>query len=112
MRVSPVEPMGWCSWYCYGLDIDKDILARTMTDIRQKAPELKIVQIDDGYEKHMGDWLDESDKLGAPASALCRDMADGGFIPASGPPPSRRKRTAACSGSTRTGSYRTRTAGR
>lgn len=81
MRVSPVEPMGWCSWYCYGLDIDKDILARTMTDIRQKAPELKIVQIDDGYEKHMGDWLDESDKLGAPASALCRDMADGGFIP-------------------------------
>ena len=74
-------PTGWCSWYCYGTDIDLPLLTRNMEAIQSKLPQLRVFQIDDGYEKFMGDWLDESDKLGISVGGLCRVIADHGMVP-------------------------------
>ncbi len=74
-------PTGWCSWYCYGTNIDLPLLTRNMEAIQEKLPQLQVFQIDDGYEKFMGDWLDESDKLGVSVGGLCKVIADHGMVP-------------------------------
>lgn len=56
-------PTGWCSWYQYYTavtedDIDQNLLAMAAFDL-----DVQVVQIDDGYERHIGDWLTPSDRF-------------------------------------------------
>jgi len=37
------------------------------------------MQIDDGYQQHMGDWLSSSDQLGVPLHDLLDQLADTGI---------------------------------
>lgn len=55
-------PDGWCSWYCYGPDVtQKDIMENMAAG--KKYHGLKYIQIDDGYQPHMGDWLLQTKKF-------------------------------------------------
>lgn len=59
---SQVVPTGWCSWYHFFSNISDSVLLNnihTMTKIRNKhnLSELKLFQIDDGYQQAWGDWL-------------------------------------------------------
>lgn len=50
-------PAGWCSWYMYWNQVtDQDILAN-LAAIGEHELGIEVVQIDDGYQSEIGDWL-------------------------------------------------------
>lgn len=75
-------PVGWCSWYCIGPNISEKSLFDNLKVIKEKTPELKYIQIDDGFQPFMGDWLETSDKFSRPMKAICKDIKKSGFEPA------------------------------
>ena len=58
------RPSGWCSWYCFGPQVTEADVENNTEYISKNAPEMKYIQIDDGYQEYMGDWLYVSDKFG------------------------------------------------
>ncbi len=66
------RPAGWCSWYCFGPKVTKDDVDRNTDFISKNLPELKYIQIDDGYQEYMGDWLYVSPKFGDLDSVLAK----------------------------------------
>lgn len=75
-------PVGWCSWYCIGPDISENDIFENLKIIKEKTPELKYIQIDDGFQPYMGDWLETSDKFNRPMKEICHDIRNAGFEPA------------------------------
>lgn len=58
-----VPPTLWCSWYHYltrvtEADIDENLLAIEELDLA-----IDVVQIDDGYQAELGDWLELSERF-------------------------------------------------
>jgi alpha-galactosidase len=49
-KVGPV----WCSWYAYYADIDERTLLRDLSDL--EGLPFGVFQIDDGWERAVGDW--------------------------------------------------------
>ena len=75
-------PTGWCSWYCFGPDVTaKDVLAN-LDVIAKQIPELKFVQIDDGYQPAMGDWLETGEAFGGGVASVLKQIRQRGFEPA------------------------------
>ncbi len=54
-RVSPTT--GWTSWYNYYTNISQDIILSNAKALCEKNVPIDIVQIDDGYQTAVGDWL-------------------------------------------------------
>lgn len=75
-------PMGWCSWYCYGPDIKTGDIIENMEEIKRKLPGLNHIQIDDGYQPRMGDWLEPNAGMEGDIQSLCREIEKHGFEPA------------------------------
>lgn len=76
------SPVGWCSWYCIGPNISEEKIFQNLTIIKDKLPELKYIQIDDGFQPFMGDWLKVSDKFHSSMKEICHDIRQSGFEPA------------------------------
>ncbi len=74
-------PTGWCSWYCYGPDITQAIMQDNLDQFSKKMPSLKYIQLDDGYEPFVGDWLDKNPAYGDLQRSL-QSIRDKGFEPA------------------------------
>jgi alpha-galactosidase len=58
-RISAPAPLGWCSWYQYFSKV-------TPSDVRDNLAALagrgfELIQIDDGYQAAIGDWLSVCD---------------------------------------------------
>ena len=66
LEFSPV-PTGWCSWYCYGPMVTKQRVSANLDVVREQGLGLRYIQIDDGYQAAMGDWLDTSPTFGGGA---------------------------------------------
>ena len=76
------QPTGWCSWYWYGPRVSEgDILENMRTMAEHRLP-LRYVQIDDGFQAAMGDWLVPGDRFPSGMEALCRRIREAGFEPA------------------------------
>jgi alpha-galactosidase len=76
-------PTGWCSWYEFGPDINQDVIEKnldTMTLLREELP-LNILQIDDGYQMHVGDWLDIKTAFPQGLAPLAREIHDSRLVP-------------------------------
>lgn len=70
-------PRGWCSWYRYFGDvIAADVLENLDAADRLELP-LEVIQLDDGYEPVVGDWLDPSPRFGSLADVLAAIGARG-----------------------------------
>jgi alpha-galactosidase len=54
------KPTGWCSWYEFYTKIDDEKIKRNIKTIEQLKDDLplELVQIDDGFESQIGDWLE------------------------------------------------------
>lgn len=63
-RKSQTIPTGWCSWYCYGPAVTQHNIEENLNRFSKILPELRYIQLDDGYEPYMGDWLDENRDYG------------------------------------------------
>ncbi len=48
---------GWTSWYNYYTDISEEIILKNADAFVEKKAPIDIIQIDDGYQKYIGDWL-------------------------------------------------------
>ncbi len=80
LEFTPV-PDGWCSWYCFGPHVtEKDIL-NNLDSINRLGLNMRFVQIDDGYQRRMGDWLTMTESFGD-MKALCDKITEKGFEPA------------------------------
>jgi alpha-galactosidase len=55
---TPPVPTGWCSWYCFGPRVTAQQVLDNLDFIARNLPGLKYIQIDDGYQPAMGDWLE------------------------------------------------------
>lgn len=75
-------PEGWCSWYCFGPQVTAQQVRDNLEWIGTHAPFLRYVQIDDGYQPAMGDWLETGAAFGGDVRAVLRQIKQRGFEPA------------------------------
>ena len=75
-------PAGWCSWYCFGPRVTADDVLRNLDVIAREAPGLRHIQIDDGYQPAMGDWLETGQAFGGDVRGVLRAIRARGFLPA------------------------------
>jgi len=78
----PKIPTGWCSWYTYGPNISSQIIRENMDVFRKHLPEVRYIQIDDGYQPQMGDWLESTEKFEGGVQKIVREIKEAGFEPA------------------------------
>jgi len=83
-RLSPGPPAeippGWCSWSAYFGDVTEADVAENVDAARRLELPVEIVQVDDGWEACVGDWLDVSPRFGSLRDTAAR-IADAGMIP-------------------------------
>jgi len=75
-------PTGWCSWYTFGPGVTAEDVARNLEFAARELPELRYVQIDDGYQPAMGDWLEAGRAFGGDVRSVLGQICDRGFQPA------------------------------
>ena len=79
----PAPPAGWCSWYCFGPKVTAKNVLDNLGAMERDYPNLKFVQIDDGYQPTMGDWLDTGPGFGGkPVQDILREIKSRGREPA------------------------------
>lgn len=78
----PQPPTGWCSWYCFGPRVTAKNVLDNLDAIATRAPGLKYVQLDDGYQAAMGDWLETGNAFGGNIRDVLRSIRERGFEPA------------------------------
>src|SRR5574340_841330 len=75
-------PAGWCSWYCFGPRVTAQQVLDNLDVIAKHIPGLKYVQIDDGYQPAMGDWLETGSAFGGNVQGVLKEIRRRGFEPA------------------------------
>jgi alpha-galactosidase len=78
----PSPPTGWCSWYCFGPRVTAQQVLDNLDFIAKHAPGLRYVQIDDGYQPAMGDWLETGAAFGGNVQGVLKQIRERGFEPA------------------------------
>lgn len=82
-RVPTRTPSGWCSWYQFGTEVTEADVRRNLTLLDSVRDELTVdfIQLDDGYEREVGDWLDIRETFPSGIGTLMRDIHARGFSP-------------------------------
>ena len=75
-------PTGWCSWYSFGPRVTDEKIIENLDVIRTDLPELRFVQIDDGYQPWMGDWLETGRAFGGGVQEVLASIRAAGLEPA------------------------------
>ncbi|MEV3831713.1 alpha-galactosidase [Aeromonas allosaccharophila] len=76
------RPSGWCSWYHYYADVSATDIRENLQVRAERFPALRYVQIDDGYQAKMGDWLTPSAKFEQGVASLAAEIKQAGCEPA------------------------------
>jgi alpha-galactosidase len=79
---TPAPPTGWCSWYCFGSKVTAEQVLDNLDFIARNTPNLKYIQIDDGYQPAMGDWLETGRAFGGDVRGVLKQIRERGFEPA------------------------------
>jgi alpha-galactosidase len=82
-RTSLGAPVGWCSWYHYYTRISEKEMHKNLDRLSELKNKLsvKFVQLDDGFQTNIGDWLTANDKFPSGVPKLMADIRDKGFAP-------------------------------
>jgi alpha-galactosidase len=75
-------PTGWCSWYCFGPRVTAKQVLDNLDTIADRIPRLRYVQIDDGYQPAMGDWLETGKAFAGDVTGVLEQIRTRGFEPA------------------------------
>ena len=78
----PVQelPAGWCSWYTYWNQVTAQDILDNLAVIDDQDLGIEVVQVDDGYQKDIGDWLDGRPGFGD-LDEVARRIVDTGRTP-------------------------------
>ena len=83
VQITNKIPVGWCSWYHFYQNINEDKILRNLNTINKLKAEmpLSLIQIDDGYQKEVGDWY--SFRKGFPhgVAPIAEKISSSGHIP-------------------------------
>ena len=88
MYLDTPAPTGWCSWYQFmsedyiGRLTAKDIQENlhSLSQLKEQIP-LEIIQIDDGFETQVGDWLTFNKGFPDGIAPLAKEIQAAGFTP-------------------------------
>jgi alpha-galactosidase len=73
-------PAGWCSWYTYWNTVTEQDIADNLAAMDRYDLPIEVVQVDDGYQSDIGDWLDDRPGYGSLARTV-RRILDAGRTP-------------------------------
>ncbi|MEL6865694.1 MAG: glycoside hydrolase family 36 protein [Bacteroidota bacterium] len=74
------KPMkGWTSWYNYYTQISEKIIVDTLQAFKEKEAPIDIIQIDDGYQTKVGDWLSIKPEFSGGMGNLARKIQQAGY---------------------------------
>jgi alpha-galactosidase len=82
-RVPRRTPAGWCSWYYFYTQVTEDDVIRNLRYLEQHRSLVPVdtVQIDDGYQTDIGDWLSVNEKFPHGMRWLATQIRDAGYTP-------------------------------
>ncbi len=82
-RLPEHTPSGWCSWYEFYTQVTEDDVIRNLRFLERHRRELPIetVQIDDGYQAGIGDWLETNEKFPRGMHWLASEISRAGYTP-------------------------------
>ncbi len=77
------SPPGWSSWYQYFRDVSyRDVAANLdLLSGRYRDLGIELVQVDDGYQADIGDWLETTDSFTEGMRRLASEVSGRGKIP-------------------------------
>jgi alpha-galactosidase len=77
----PQPVSGWCSWYYYYQGVTEEDILANLEFLRWHKRELPVeyVQIDDGYQAGIGDWLQTNDKFPRGMGWLAKQIHGRGY---------------------------------
>jgi len=70
-------PTLWCSWYHYFTGVTQADMAENIAAIAELDLPVEVIQLDDGYQSELGDWLSLSERFDSLAEMVAR-IADSG----------------------------------
>lgn len=79
----PSSPSGWCSWYEYYQGISESIIRENLEildNLKTDLP-LGLLQIDDGFQAQVGDWLQFGPAFSNGVKDLAFEIQGRGFTP-------------------------------
>ena len=76
-------PAGWCSWYYYYTGVTEAAMHHNLEALEASRDALPVryVQLDDGYQAHVGDWLTVNNRFATGLEALAQHIRRRGFVP-------------------------------
>jgi alpha-galactosidase len=82
-RASAPFQSGWCSWYHFFHDVTEDAFLRNLDALVAASDEIPIdlVQLDDGYQRAIGDWLETNEKFPSGLARIAEAVHAAGFTP-------------------------------
>lgn len=82
------NPAGWESWYNHYADINQNLILEDLKKLKETENIItlgkytsKIFQIDDGWEKALGDWECKTERFPEDFSSLTKKIEEADFIP-------------------------------
>jgi alpha-galactosidase len=72
---------GWCSWYQFFGGVSEADVLRNLEGLGKARIEFPIdlVQLDDGYQRAIGDWLETNERFPRGLAPLAQDVRSAGF---------------------------------
>jgi alpha-galactosidase len=82
-RKWPHVPTGWCSWYQFFTEVTQEDILRNLDYLAamHNSTLLDYIQIDDGYQAEVGDWLTVNRKFPSGMRSLAERITQRGFKP-------------------------------
>jgi alpha-galactosidase len=81
-RVTQPFVSGWCSWYYAFADVSEDDVRRNLDALVGLRDEVavEVVQLDDGYQRAVGDWRETNAKFPRGLAPLAQEIRAAGFM--------------------------------
>jgi len=80
-RVPAKSPAVWCSWYYHYTKVRAEDVLEATRALQDMHPTVDVIQLDDGYQTHVGDWLDWNEKFPQGLPWLADQIRAAGFQP-------------------------------
>ncbi|MDX1650843.1 MAG: alpha-galactosidase, partial [Myxococcota bacterium] len=82
-RTGAAFQAGWCSWYQFFHDVTEEALLRNLEALAAARPRVpvSVVQLDDGYQRAIGDWLLTNPKVPRGLAPVAEAVRQAGFRP-------------------------------
>lgn len=83
VKITKEMPTGWCTWYYYFRNINEEEVLKNLVRLKSLKDDVpvKLFQIDDGYQKAVGDWLETNKKFPSGMKACAAQIKEAGFMP-------------------------------